>query len=845
MAITKRISTKYGKIYIYGAGTIIALIGLLLSLDYLGISITTSGDITCAGNKLEPCVSYINISNNGAFNISFSSKLAVIYFDNESLVNYTLYKRDTLGRWRSFNITGKTLKQNEIWQLKLIGYKPIDKTVKWGVKSNLNEVDPVWKGYSADDFFISLDKNYADLTYGEAIFKVKNPTSFNFTVDAINNKFGAEFTKYLGNDIDSWNLDVLANRSYSENITNYSTVCNPYYDINSTLIDNCTQIPSGWYWNNYTREEWRDIKLSDVFVSGKTYTIKLTAIWDAHVGQQSIEWFPQITIQNTTLIQYKYAWWNTSWSRRTPINISTSSGATQTGYQIDLNITYDSDMQPDFDDLRFVNETDNGELPFYINSKVDSSYANITVKIDTATNTTNKTIYMYYGYASATFNNTDGGFNTFNYFDNYNRADSTTLGNNWTKIGGITANISNNQLLVSTSSGGYLKHVFKNITLDMNNYSVSLMVKSPPSFGTDYPEYFYGLLNATPASGGLWGFDFRHNARVCLLISGSGWTNCPLSNIPANTWYTFTWEYNSTSKTMTMYYSNSTVPKTVLASNVQGWSDSNWNPYNNSISISNEYTGATNEYVENLTVRKVFLNGINYYIGSEETSTQPTYSLNSTNSTLAGTPVSHNLKWTDNTGLSGYIFSFDNCTGTLVNNSFVSFSGTTNWSNVTKTINSTVGCTIQWKVYANDTSNNWNTSLTYSYITTSAGAPDLNFTFGPPNTNLFRFIGCGPAITNSSALPENQTSSYGIHYLCNNGTQSGNMQIKYTGTLNTGWTLKVSNTTYASANWITLTNSWQTIVNNMATNTCNYMWHNATCNNVVANPGVSIDYQIV
>lgn len=101
--------------------------------------------------------------------------------------------------------------------------------------------------------------------------------------------------------------------------------------------------------------------------------------------------------------------------------------------------------------------------------------------------------------------------------------------------------------------------------------------------------------------------------------------------------------------------------------------------------------------------------------------TPPTYSLNSTNSTLAGTPVSHNLKWTDETGLSGYIFSFDNCTGSLVNNSFVSFSGTANWSNVTKTINSTVGCTIQWKVYANDTSNNWNTSLTYSYVTTSAG----------------------------------------------------------------------------------------------------------------------------
>ncbi|MCS7093972.1 MAG: PQQ-binding-like beta-propeller repeat protein [Candidatus Aenigmarchaeota archaeon] len=42
----------------------------------------------------------------------------------------------------------------------------------------------------------------------------------------------------------------------------------------------------------------------------------------------------------------------------------------------------------------------------------------------------------------------------------------------------------------------------------------------------------------------------------------------------------------------------------------------------------------------------------------------PRYSLNSTNSTLAGTPISHNLYWEDDNGLSGYIFSF--CNGTYL-----------------------------------------------------------------------------------------------------------------------------------------------------------------------------------
>ena len=98
--------------------------------------------------------------------------------------------------------------------------------------------------------------------------------------------------------------------------------------------------------------------------------------------------------------------------------------------------------------------------------------------------------------------------------------------------------------------------------------------------------------------------------------------------------------------------------------------------------------------------------------------TLPEYSLNSTNSTFAGNNTMFSLYWTDNIALSGYIFSFDNCTGTLVNSSFVSMANPANWSNVTKRVNSTVGCTIRWKIYANDTANNWNTSGVYSYVTT-------------------------------------------------------------------------------------------------------------------------------
>jgi len=54
-----------------------------------------------------------------------------------------------------------------------------------------------------------------------------------------------------------------------------------------------------------------------------------------------------------------------------------------------------------------------------------------------------------------------------------------------------------------------------------------------------------------------------------------------------------------------------------------------------------------------------------------------------------------------------------------VNDTFVQMTGTTNWSNVTKPVNTTESANIAWKVYANDTSDNWNTSATYSYLTTA------------------------------------------------------------------------------------------------------------------------------
>ncbi|MCK5283718.1 MAG: hypothetical protein KAK00_10035 [Nanoarchaeota archaeon] len=66
------------------------------------------------------------------------------------------------------------------------------------------------------------------------------------------------------------------------------------------------------------------------------------------------------------------------------------------------------------------------------------------------------------------------------------------------------------------------------------------------------------------------------------------------------------------------------------------------------------------------------------------------------------------VNWSDDRGLSSYIFSWNGTNGVWTNDSAVALTGTINQSNVTKTINLTRGKNIGWRFYANDTNNQWN-----------------------------------------------------------------------------------------------------------------------------------------
>jgi hypothetical protein len=118
-------------------------------------------------------------------------------------------------------------------------------------------------------------------------------------------------------------------------------------------------------------------------------------------------------------------------------------------------------------------------------------------------------------------------------------------------------------------------------------------------------------------------------------------------------------------------------------------------------------------------------------------SDNPSYASASHNNTQAGELTRFGINVTDNLALhpnGQWIFSTNN-TGTWVNDSAVNFITTPSWANVTKTLNSSVGKTIGYRWYFNDSAGNRNSTSIYTLTTTDNIEP--YFTTIPANVSIF------------------------------------------------------------------------------------------------------------
>jgi hypothetical protein len=143
--------------------------------------------------------------------------------------------------------------------------------------------------------------------------------------------------------------------------------------------------------------------------------------------------------------------------------------------------------------------------------------------------------------------------------------------------------------------------------------------------------------------------------------------------------------------------------------------------YNNSATTTYDYK--TGEAYPNFP-NPVSPSVANYHISiyatySEGDSTPPTYSSIDKSSTLMNTACVFSCKWTDDTGLSGYIFGTNN-SGSWVNETWATLTGNPAWANVTKTLTNNFAYVVIFRWYANDTSNNWGDTGNQTFTTTAS-----------------------------------------------------------------------------------------------------------------------------
>jgi hypothetical protein len=203
-----------------------------------------------------------------------------------------------------------------------------------------------------------------------------------------------------------------------------------------------------------------------------------TLVSDASTGRAKISALAGNYISMASVrIEY---WWDILWTKRKKITIQENSGNGLTDYQVELSIPYDTDMQNDFDDLRFI-DVEGNELSYWIEGYVASTSATVWVKVPEIPASSTATVYTYYGNAGVS--TTSSYESTFTVVG---EAGITNVGGTTTTVN-LTNAYSNPQVFAvprlpagTYRSGGVLAQHHLTTNISGNSFDI-VQVESPSS----------------------------------------------------------------------------------------------------------------------------------------------------------------------------------------------------------------------------------------------------------------------------------------------------------------------------------------------------------------------------
>ena len=290
--------------------------------------------------------------------------------------------------------------------------------------------------------------------------------------------------------------------------------------------------------------------------------------------------------------------WLSGWSKRQAITLTGGADGSQVDFQLKLSIAYDSDMQSDFDDLRFTKEDGETLIDAWLEDETDSTSADVYVEFPTTpANGETQTYYMYYGKADAV-NYWDIGA-TFLFGEDFEYTDDPS-NHGWTDSTGNA----------QTSTGQY-KRGSRSLFLDASNADRIYRARS----GAQIIEFDYYDPDSTDDSQDLMAFDAINDWNMAIGTNKNTVLGNYIRAIPAG------WQDTGIARSVGWHHVIIEFDGSVF--NI--WMDGTKIVDNITETLENIYFYSTNSsgysedfYIDDVRVRKYTANPPTYEFGSEE-----------------------------------------------------------------------------------------------------------------------------------------------------------------------------------------------------------------------------------
>lgn len=201
-------------------------------------------------------------------------------------------------------------------------------------------------------------------------------------------------------------------------------------------------------WKEFCEDEWIEYK-NEEFDAGE-YTIKLKS---KKGNLDKLDWSFEYLGISSSQIREHWAWWDASFEKKRALNFNITGNPTIADMQAKVTITYDSDMQTDFSDIRFTNPAEDTELSYYVESYTPSTSAVVWIRLEDNITTTDQTLaYLYYD-NTTTITSQSNNYTTFPLFDDFNAENLTR----WNKDTSCT--FSGGEVTCAGTDTGYISTV--------------------------------------------------------------------------------------------------------------------------------------------------------------------------------------------------------------------------------------------------------------------------------------------------------------------------------------------------------------------------------------------------